>query len=491
MNDLLTGWLACAVFIVSVRWCYFRLPLHGDTGFYVSNHTIVHKKFRFSEGWNAQYAGASKFIPEAFYSALYLTAGNRRYPFISRLMVTLLVAVSCGVVGMTCRCLLDQNILISIAAMALFAMISSEAVYVTYHETAEQFEIIPQFLGFGLIEHGLHHQNSAEVLAGLALWWIDAVWIKLPAAGGAVVLSGYAVFNQPALWPAILILASAGAGALLMWQKMFHASWFVSYRRLIEHEKYSGHRINLGGYLRMLRKKLNQLRGIWTWSPIIPTLALLPLCFWRDYSPGVAVYSAIVLLGFFFQAALINSYLIPFQPVMALLAAWGVDFVWRFSPWPALVLAVLTAAWLIRHFLKPLTLSVERLNDWSWRGHAFYPSFPEHNLRAHRMAPEIRKVMGGGEGKTFYIFGDENQIYMLVDRSYPTPIITATPWLDTMDAGWKDALRRDFDRQKPDFILSLRRRFEDSAPSRFWPFEARSVRKWDEDWELFECAPKN
>ena len=80
---------------------------------------------------------------------------------------------------------------------------------------------------------------------------------------------------------------------------------------------------------------------------------------------------------------------------------------------------------------------------------------------------------------------------MLVDRSYSTPMITATPWLDTMDAKWKDALRRDFDRQRPDFILSLRRRFEDSAPSRFWPFEARSVRKWDEDWELFECAPKN
>ncbi len=60
-----------------VREPFRRLPLHIDTGFYVSNHTIVTGRFRFSQGWNAHFAGCSKLVPEVFYSLVYLLHGRR------------------------------------------------------------------------------------------------------------------------------------------------------------------------------------------------------------------------------------------------------------------------------------------------------------------------------------------------------------------------------------------------------------------------------
>ena len=68
--------LAVAPVYLLIRQPFRRLPLHVDSGFYVSNHTIATGRFRFSKGWNAHYAGCSKLLPEVFYSLVYLLHGR-------------------------------------------------------------------------------------------------------------------------------------------------------------------------------------------------------------------------------------------------------------------------------------------------------------------------------------------------------------------------------------------------------------------------------
>ena len=490
VDGLWLAWILCAGFILLARWPYFRLPLHGDTGFYVSNATITAKKFRFSEGWNAHYAGASKFLPEWFYSSIYLLFGHQRYPAMFRLWMSFYLALACGVVGWTCRFYLNQDVWVSIAAMVSFSFLSLEVVYQTYFETAEQFEIIPQFLGFGLIEHGLSTGRPVEVLLGLSLWWIDGIWIKLPALGGALVWSAYIVIPNSAWSVPVVAISGFWAVVFIVWQRVFAPSWKETCGRLIGHEKHSGHALSPRSYFQQIIKQLKTFQAIIARFPFVPLLAVVPVCFGFQSSAGLWVYLSILAVIWFFQSASMPYYVLPFQPVMALFAAWGAYFLFKHSPWAWTIFAVFGVAWALRHFVRPMTLTKKEFNQWAYLGHPLYvPNL--QNWRLLELAPEIEQAIGPGTKATLFMFGDGgSQLYMILDRSYPTPLVAASTWLDPMHPGWREDLRASFAKRPPDYIFSYRRHFERSTPSDFWPLKIVSIRKWDDGCELFRCARK-
>ncbi|HSD09464.1 MAG TPA: hypothetical protein VLF14_00640, partial [Candidatus Binatia bacterium] len=74
---------------IALRCVFFDLPLHIDTCFYVSNHTICTRTIRYSRGWNARFAGCSKVLPEYFYSLVYLLHGGEGYKRASRVYLSL------------------------------------------------------------------------------------------------------------------------------------------------------------------------------------------------------------------------------------------------------------------------------------------------------------------------------------------------------------------------------------------------------------------
>ena len=64
---------------LAYRARFASLPLHVDSGFYVTNAAIVERRYQPLRGWNAHFSGNSRLLPEWFHSVLYLRVGPANY----------------------------------------------------------------------------------------------------------------------------------------------------------------------------------------------------------------------------------------------------------------------------------------------------------------------------------------------------------------------------------------------------------------------------
>src|SRR5262245_37184829 len=191
--------LAALVAGMILRWPYLWLPLHIDTGFYVSNHTILNRRFSYAEGWNAEYGGCSKALPEWFFSRIYLAVGGARYVLWSRVWIGILQWLTALLVGSVSFTLTGGSEEAWAAGVLIYTVFSAEPQHGIYFESGEQFEVLFQTAAVALLAGGFEVNNGLCIFAGMGLWMFDALFIKLSSLLGLAVALGGILLFKPAL----------------------------------------------------------------------------------------------------------------------------------------------------------------------------------------------------------------------------------------------------------------------------------------------------
>src|SRR3989338_5361208 len=223
----------------AMRRIFFNLPLHRDTGFYVSNHTVCSKKIDFSKGWNARFAMCSKVLPEFFYSFIYLKHGGIKYPFFSRFYYSLLNYVTAIFVGISAFWISNESALFYAIGLVSYGLMSSHPFVGSYFENGEQFELFFQNLGFVFIFLGMNHANLWFIQLGVSFWLFEGFFIKTISLG-AVFLIELVILSQKSEAKYGLLLINAGWLLLYcLWVKLNGQKIIKGISFAIGNEKYS------------------------------------------------------------------------------------------------------------------------------------------------------------------------------------------------------------------------------------------------------------
>jgi hypothetical protein len=221
-----------------LRAPFFRLPLHIDTGFYVSNHTVRTRRFRYARGWNARFAACSKVLPELFYSAVFLVHGGPRYRVMSRVWLTVWLWATAIVVGLAAA-RLSGDPRAALAGVVVFALVSSEPRYGIYFESAEPFELPLQALGTVVLYGGLQAHEPWTAAAGIGIWAAESFFVKLSSLPATALMAiGAAVVEPRAIGPIGGALAFTGA-AWLAWAVANGARPWALASPVAAHERYT------------------------------------------------------------------------------------------------------------------------------------------------------------------------------------------------------------------------------------------------------------
>ena len=525
---------------LALRWPFFRLPLHMDTGYYVSNNTICTGRINFSKGWNAAYAGCSKVLPEFFYSLIYLLHGGAdRYKFYSRFYYSLYGYGVAILVGYLAFVLASGDIVAYFIGLTVFCLLSSEPHYGVYFESGEQFELLPQVLGFLLICLGIQSHEAWTVGAGVGLWVLESYFIKLSCFPAAIVLGLGAGYLFPRSFPYSIGFSLLATAAYFGWVAHNGRKLNQLLRPIIGHEVHFDHQVSLRAYVKRLVSKAGFLFLICLSHPIIPALAVVgslsngnriilvllyligasvPLsfalerltalpsrtkkllvfaCFTLIAVPVIpaflfggnlssdlktvllALYFTAVSVSYFIQAAQVWYYTIPFLPVIALLATSGVQALLQVG-WPGWATCIgLLLMWVIMNGWRHYTMNIEQLNRWTWLPHR---SMPDRNLALDQAAPELRSLI---QENSVLVYGHYNQAYALVGTSYPVAIISPNLWLNPMHPGWEEELNQKLANDPPRFILDSDQCFDSEALKDKLGLRYRLLREFPGDFKLF------
>ena len=216
MLDVLPVAILAFPIYMLLRHPYRKLPLHIDTGFYVSNQLVAHGRLTYRTGWNARFAGGSKVVPELFYSLVYLAYGSKDYASYSRLYFSVYNYLTAVAVGVAAWVMSGGDVVCYYAGLAVYALVSSEPHWGGYFESGEQFEVLPQVLAVICLLIGLGEGSAWWCGLAALIWAAQAFAIKLTSALGFVVLFGAAAcYNRWTIPPVLCGGAIATLGYLL------------------------------------------------------------------------------------------------------------------------------------------------------------------------------------------------------------------------------------------------------------------------------------
>jgi hypothetical protein len=434
-------WATLAIFPVYLflRLPFFRLPLHIDTGFYVSNSTIRHRRIRYSQGWNGSFAGGSKVLPELFYSGVYLTHGSSGYKFFFRFYYSLLNFGTAILVGLLASTLGGGSEFLYVAGLAAYSMASSEPGYGVYFESGEQFEVLFQVLALLLVALGIERAEAAWVGAGFGIFMLEALFVKLSSIVGAPILG----LGVAAVYPAAAVPMLVGAGGSLalfmLWLATLHRK--VRLGPVLRHERYFEPCLGPERIAKRAWRKLLFLGRVALANPIVPVVAAFGSWAAGDRMALMSVSLAAVGATYCFQSARIWYFAIPFLPIWAVTAAFGASCL------PAAGCLALAGVWFLLQCRMSCS-SQESSNRKVWRLHG--EALGEKNAALERSIPELKSVI---QGESLFIFGAWNQAYLLLETSWDTPLVSAAPWLDEMAPGWHRSLNETLRKDPPKFLL--------------------------------------
>jgi len=451
---------------VLVREPFRSLPLHIDTGFYVSNHAIVTGRWDFSRGWNAHFAGCTKVLPEWFYTSIYLLHGRRRgeailaetmaYKKWSRLYASIFNYATAVAVGALAYALAAGDVRYYCAALVAFVMVSSEPHYGIYFECAELFEMFAQTVSMLCILAGLAAGNGWCVCVGAFLLAADAFFIKLSSAITVAVVFIGVVVIQPGHW---LPMAAGGATAAIL-----YGLWLLKNGRALRVllPALRGHEASFaqGADWRSLRHRLSEkcfrLVNTARRQPVIPLLAILGILLNRPGDSIFWIYLAGLGAAYLLQAADCRYYLLPFLPAMAVLAAGGIVSLSAWGTVGGMLVVGLLIVWIVCIPLRAIRLDAAARNRWCWDGSP-PAGQAEDNLALEQACTEMASRVAG---KSLLVYGPANQAYVLLGASYATPIVAPEYYLDDVCPGWQRALNEQMVASPPAFILDTSRCFD-------------------------------
>jgi hypothetical protein len=468
-----------------IREPFRRLALHIDTGFYVSNHTILTGRWDFRKGWNARYAGCSKLFPEWFYTLIYLFHGPSGYKRLSRLYASLYNYLTAVAAGLAASLLFDGDVHYYVLGLMAFALLSSEAQYGVYSECAEVFGLLPQATGMGCLYYGLRHGETGWVFAGAFLWALGVFFIKLSDAPAWLMLFGAVALRDEGVW--IAVLAGAGAAGLLFaaWVGWNGRNPFFLVRPLWGHEANFDAPLGTARLVHRLQEKVTCIIRVFRCQPWLIVTAVVAMTSPAGLPALFCVYGAALLIPYVAQAADCRYYLIPLLGPMSILVAHGCMVILDLGPLGGAVLVLLLTAWLLHNPLRAARLETRDLNRWCWAGFR-PPREIEANWALERdIIHELRPVVGSS---TILIYGPFNQGFVLMGTSYDTPIVAPETYLDAVHPGWQTELHEQWVASPPEFVLDTASCFSAADARLHLGLDYRLVRRTAGGFRLYRLC---
>ncbi|MEY4576580.1 MAG: hypothetical protein RL701_1283, partial [Pseudomonadota bacterium] len=443
----LLGQASCFALLVllyrAYRHAFVQLPLHMDTGYYVTADAIASRRYRPFKGWNAFFSGGSRLLPEAVHSWLFLRAGGPGYARAYRELYVWLALLAALGNGMAAARLVPHPHAFALATL-LTAALLAETQYGSYFESAEAFEAVFQALGMASILYGLEG-HDALIGLGLALLWLDFAVVKLSAAAPALLTSLTLAYARPELRP-LLVGSAALSVALYLW---LAGRAGVPYRALFKalrrHEAYV--RRNYRSTLKLLLVKVAFAGWLLIHNPWLPALAALGavrvwlLCHGR-LSDGSAIYAAFVLgaiLAMLQQGNRVWYYLLPLLLPIAILATFACEWILtvKGSVAEGGVLSVALALSLVRNLYHVRGASRFEATRrvfavYNRPAHAFGDQFARENLAIELACERQRERV---RGESVLVVGRYNQASVLLEAGYASPVVSLCELSDVVAGG--------------------------------------------------------
>lgn len=427
------GLALLAALYLAYRARFALLPLHVDSGFYVTNAAIVARRYRPLCGWNAHFSGNSRLLPEWFHSALYLRVGPARYAAAFRSAYSGLALVAALSHGVAAQALLGTHAACWWTAL-LSAALLAEAQYGAYFESAEAFEVAVQGVGLACLCWSAADGCSSLGALGLALFWLDALLIKSSAALPALVLSALLGWQQPALRSIVAGLAALAMTGLWLLLRAAPGGPRQALLHLRNHEAYV--RRNYRSAWLLLAVKLGFTAKQLAQAPVLPALGLAGMV---ALGAGAVPASAAVLQVYVALAAGTLGALLAqgnrvwyyALPLLGLLGAAGAAcLLWVARAHGEGAAVGCGAAALLSSLLVNLRkLRGADLVQQTWRvfsvydrpGHAFGRRFAEENCELLRACQRFHTRV---HGQSLLVVGGHNQAYLQLEAAYATPLVS-------------------------------------------------------------------
>ena len=234
------GYILLLLANFAIRIPYFKMPVHGDAGYFVSPRCTEKRMLSLAGGWYSGVGAASKLLPSFFYQVCYIIS-PRNYKYISRIAFSLLVWLASIYVGKSAYILFGAN---SYAASMIFILYMGNKTWRSYVESGDQFNAI--FASAIIYSLASGYQILAIFLMSIDIWFCkqSAIFLYVP-------LGIYLCFQHPYLIPWFLIIflsvliywinwtficgfkSPVDALVLLVQQQKFHKgsnSWLKQYR---------------------------------------------------------------------------------------------------------------------------------------------------------------------------------------------------------------------------------------------------------------------
>jgi len=435
-----------------IRKPFFPLPLHIDTGFFVSNHTIQNRKINYSKGWSASFAGCSKVIPELFYSVIYLFNPNK-YPVASRFYYSIFAYITSIIFGFLIYTVHDSSIISYFIGLVFFSLLLSEPHYGVYFENSEQFEIFFIITGWLLIELGF---NTSILLMsiGFGLILFNAFFVKLASFPIAITIGIYLLIIKPFMILPISMVCFGIAFFYLIWIKINNKKILDLFQALRGQQKFLSQRPYPYPLKKRVQEKAQLLLDIWNNNIIFPlffgTGLIIKIISTVNFVDWLVIFYSIgAIITYVIQGNRVWYYSILFIPMIGYFGTTAAITIFSWSEIGAILLLSALFVVVYRQIIIPRKKDRISLNNWVWKLHNDGPQI-QRNLIIEKYSNHIKNVINGN---SVFIFGAENQLYSLINASYPTAMISAYYWLDSMRPTWKTELIAQFKANPPKYLI--------------------------------------
>ncbi len=476
---------------------YVRLPLHIDTGFYVSNATVATGTFSFAGGWNAHFAGCSKALPEWLYSRVFLrhcrrtsdlvSGKSRPYQHYSRFYASLYNYATAIAVGfLACR-LAGGDIRYYYAGLLAYALVSSEPQYGVYYECGELFEVLWQVLSLTFLVIGMEQGNAWWIAIAAFTWSIETFFIKLSSGVAFVILFGAATIISPPAWLPIVAGGAIGTTLYAVWMRLNGQRTLALLRGLVGHETSFGQRAEWARVVHRLREKTACLIQTVRRQPLLPLLAALGMIWAPPDKPAVWIFLIALLVTYAAQAADCWYYQITLLAPLSLFAAGFIVLIDSWGSLGAAFLVCAAAAWLLHNPIRAARLDTDALTRWCWNGQSS-PRVLSQDLLLEDMADRLAPVV---HGKELLVYGPLSQAYVLLNAAYATPIVVPEFYLDDMSEGWQPRLHEQMVESPPAFILDSANCFDAQAARAGLGLDYRLTHACHDSFRLFALVERS
>jgi hypothetical protein len=457
--------LVAFAIVFAIRLLYVKMPLHIDTGFYVSNWTVTFGNWRFAKGWSARFAGASKAIPEAFYTLVWLATYRTRIPYKIAMRLAFTLALGVGALAMwrAGEVLGGFGVYAAIALLLL----ATEPHYGGYYENCEQFHLVMWPAGLAMIALGLTAPSPFAIGMGAFIFALDTYWVKYAAAPVAAAVYFTTWQYAPAAgWP--IAFGWLAATALhLAWMRANGVSLSQAWGVLRIQQRMLGMRRGKDGKARtvgleeLLAEKARFLRDIFRQNSIIPVMSVVGMAAGivvridTGHLPAAYGLPLALLIGglieYVMQRNRVWYYALALIPGMALLAGGVIGMLELLPAWiGGSIFGFMLGIWLWRAVMKPARMKHEARYRWIWKLHPEGGQV-ERNLAIEALGERIRDRV---RGERMFVFTPENQLYAHTGASYPTSLVSAVWFLEGLAPEWPLELGRAFRAAPPRFIVA-------------------------------------